>query len=194
MILESSSYKVCLMQLLPWTTACTWQRCVICWACTRLCLACVPVSIFLARVVLLSAFSKCATLYIYAFSQTDLEFSQSLSSATEFVYFQQIILTHAWASSIGCLQTPYSRSRRLASRQFWLKFAFRRFLLLFRRSISATRQSSSSSNNCFQHNQVSKLLEDEELYCWIQSQRECLWKRSRGSFYSNLQCLQSEVA
>ena len=33
------------------TTACTWQRRVICRACTRLCLACVPVSIFLARVV-----------------------------------------------------------------------------------------------------------------------------------------------
>ena len=35
------------------TTACTWHRRVICRAWTRLCLACVPVSIFLARVVLL---------------------------------------------------------------------------------------------------------------------------------------------
>ena len=33
------------------TTACTWHRRVICRACTRLCGACVPVSIFLARVV-----------------------------------------------------------------------------------------------------------------------------------------------
>ena len=33
------------------TTARTWHRRVICRACTRLCLACVPVSIFLARVV-----------------------------------------------------------------------------------------------------------------------------------------------
>ena len=33
------------------TTARTWHRHVICRACTRLCLACVPVSIFLARVV-----------------------------------------------------------------------------------------------------------------------------------------------
>ena len=44
--------------ILPWpkkieTTARTWHRRVICRACTctRLCLACVPVSIFLARVV-----------------------------------------------------------------------------------------------------------------------------------------------
>ena len=36
------------------TTARTWHRRVICRACTRLCLACVPVSIFLARVVNLS--------------------------------------------------------------------------------------------------------------------------------------------
>ena len=33
------------------TNARTWHRRVICRACTRLCLACVPVSIFLARVV-----------------------------------------------------------------------------------------------------------------------------------------------
>ena len=33
------------------TNARTWHRCVICRACTRLYLACVPVSIFLARVV-----------------------------------------------------------------------------------------------------------------------------------------------
>ena len=33
------------------TTPRTWHRRVICRACTRLCLACVPVSIFLARVV-----------------------------------------------------------------------------------------------------------------------------------------------
>ena len=33
------------------TTARMWHRRVICRACTRLCLACVPVSIFLARVV-----------------------------------------------------------------------------------------------------------------------------------------------
>ena len=49
-----------LVILLSWpkkieTAARTWHRRVICQACTRLCLACVPVSIFLARVVVCRA-------------------------------------------------------------------------------------------------------------------------------------------
>ena len=42
------------------TTARTWHRRVICRACTRLCLACVPVSIFLARVVLCTRRRHCS--------------------------------------------------------------------------------------------------------------------------------------
>ena len=52
------------------STARTWHRRVICRACTRLCLACVPVSIFLARVVYVCMACMCIHTCVHACTHT----------------------------------------------------------------------------------------------------------------------------
>ena len=86
-------------KVLPWpkkieTTARTWHRRVICRACTRLCLACVPVSIF---------FGKGSTIYEPAHAKrglmaffvefeistvSDVELSQKYASENRFQKYQ----------------------------------------------------------------------------------------------------------